>query len=117
MAGVGNFTGTLKSNRFLETSMSAFSKYWVACAIAALAGAFWMGTPAPAHAQISIGFGGMPFRFHIGPGYRDRHHGRKRRAGERDRGNRSAFEGEVRQGSGFARCAIERAAKRRLEVD
>ena len=55
--------------------MSTFSKYWVACAIAALAGAFWMGTPAPAHAQISIGFGGMPFRFHIGPGYRGHHYG------------------------------------------
>jgi hypothetical protein len=58
--------------------MSAFSKYWIACAMAALTGAFWMGTPAPANAQISIGFGGMPFRFHIGPGYRGRHYGGRR---------------------------------------
>ena len=61
--------------------MSAFSKYWLASAIAALAGAFWMGTPAPAQAQFSIGIGG-PFRFHIGPpGYRHRYHKRNRRAG------------------------------------
>ena len=60
--------------------MSTFSKYWIACAIAALAGAFWISTPPAAHAQISIGFGGMPFRFHIGPGYRGRHHKRNRRA-------------------------------------
>ena len=61
--------------------MSAFSKYWVAFAIAALAGAFWMGTPVPAHSQISIGIGGMPFRFHIGPRLSHRHHKRNRRAG------------------------------------
>ena len=61
--------------------MSTFSRFWAAFAIAALAGAFWMGTPAPAHAQISIGFGG-PFRFQFGPpGYHHRHHKRNRRAG------------------------------------
>jgi len=62
--------------------MSTFSRFWATFAVAALAGAMWMGTPVPAYSQISIGFGGMPFRFHIGPGYR--HHKRKRSRGAND---------------------------------
>jgi hypothetical protein len=58
--------------------MSTFAKYWTACAIAAMAGAIFMGTPEPAHAQFGFGFRGLPFNIYIGPRYRG---GRSRRRG------------------------------------
>jgi len=70
--------------------MSTFSKYWVACAIAALAAAMCMGTPEPAHAQFGIGFGGI--NINIGPGYRNRYHRRNPRRGPRE----EASQGEDR---------------------
>ncbi len=61
--------------------MSTFSKYWITCAIAALAAGMCMGTPEPAHAQ--FGFGGINIQ--IGPGYRNRYHGRRnQRRGPRE---------------------------------
>lgn len=57
--------------------MSTFSKYWVTCAIAALAAGMCMGAPEPAHAQFGVSFGGIPFNIHIGPGYRGRYYGRR----------------------------------------
>jgi hypothetical protein len=61
--------------------MSTFSKYWVTCAIAALAAAMGMGAPEPAHAQ--FGFGGI--NINIGPGgYRNRYHRRQQRRGPRE---------------------------------
>jgi hypothetical protein len=62
--------------------MSTFAKYWVACAIAALAAAMCMGTPEPAYAQFGIGFGGI--NINIGGGYRNRYHRRNPRRGPRE---------------------------------
>ena len=61
--------------------MSTFSKCWVTCAIAALAGVIWMGTPEPAQAQFGVSFGGLPFRIHIGPGWGGRYGRRHHRRG------------------------------------
>jgi len=61
--------------------MSTLSKHWTACAIAALAGAIWVGTLEPAQAQFGFGFRGLPFRIQIGPGWGGRYGRRAHRRG------------------------------------
>ena len=72
--------------------MSTFSRYWMTCAVAALAAGMSMGAPEPAHAQFGIGFGGFHFRFNLGPGYRGRHY-KRRRGGSREEASESEESG------------------------
>ena len=70
--------------------MSTFSRYWISGAIAALAAGMSMGATEPAHAQFGIGFGGIHFRFNLGPGYRGRYYKHRRRGGSREESGESA---------------------------
>src|SRR3954469_8090384 len=67
----------------------------LACAAAAVVVLTLVGDPQPAEAQFGINIGGLPFRFHIGPGFGSRYgrgHSRKRGKSHDDESSKSAEE-------------------------